>query len=193
MSPISNHSPLETYLNPPKVKYKIISPYCPSQSLRGKLWWFNSVYKILALITTNMSTVVGRTRAELATHPAWCWPTAVAAHLNKESQWEFKNTKKTESYWTIYRGPGFLAFVWFGSTPTPYPPPSPVSKVTLFLSLSVCRRSSLLTEEGGGGWSRIIRPQESLALHKTFNTLCEKLYRRVQALVAQCVKGLLPR
>jgi hypothetical protein len=48
----------------------------------------------------------------------------------------------------IYRGPGFLAVVGFGSTPTPFP--SPVSKLPLFLSLPMCRRSCLLTEEGGG-------------------------------------------
>ncbi len=38
--------------------------------------------------------------------------------------------------WIIYRGPGFLAVVWFGSSPTP----SPVSKLSLFLSLPLCRR-----------------------------------------------------
>ncbi len=46
----------------------------------------------------------------------------------------------------------------------------------LSLCLPVCRRSSLLTGDGGGGrgraWSRIIRPQESLALYKSFNPLC---------------------
>ncbi len=36
----------------------------------------------------------------------------------------------------------------------PHPPPSPISKVSLFLSLPVCLRSSLLTEEGGKGWAR---------------------------------------
>ncbi len=41
-----------------------------------------------------------------------------------------------------YRGPGFLSFVYFGS-----PPSSPGCKLSLFLSLPVCRRSSLLTEE----------------------------------------------
>jgi hypothetical protein len=34
--------------------------------------------------------------------------------------------------------------------------------------------NSVLTREGGRGWarSRVIRPQESLALYKLFNTLC---------------------
>jgi hypothetical protein len=39
----------------------------------------------------------------------------------------------------IYRGPG--------SSSTPIPPPSPVSNLSLFLSLPVCRRSSLFTLE----------------------------------------------
>ncbi len=47
----------------------------------------------------------------------------------------------TESIEVIYRGPGFLAA----------PPPPPVSKLPhLFLSLPLCRRSSLLTGEGEG-------------------------------------------
>ncbi len=36
---------------------------------------------------------------------------------------------------------------WFGSLP----PPSPSSKLSLFLSLPLFRRSSILTGEGGGG------------------------------------------
>jgi hypothetical protein len=39
--------------------------------------------------------------------------------------------------------------IWLLAQPLP---PSPVSKLSLFLSLPVCRRPSLLTgEEGGGG------------------------------------------
>ncbi len=30
-------------------------------------------------------------------------------------------------YWMMYRGPGFLAVLWLGSSPTLSPPPSPVS------------------------------------------------------------------
>jgi hypothetical protein len=49
----------------------------------------------------------------------------------------------------------------------------PASILSLFLSLPVCRRSSLLTGEGGRGWGRsqIIRRRESLVLYKSFNTL----------------------
>jgi hypothetical protein len=72
----------------------------------------------------------------------------------------------------IYRGPGFLAVVWFGSSPIPLPP-SPISTLSIFLSLPVCRRSRFLTREGRGwGRSQIIRWGESLVLYKSFNTLC---------------------
>ncbi len=53
-------------------------------------------------------------------------------------------------YWMNYWGPGFLSVVWFGSFPTtPPPPPRTVSKLSLFIT--VCRRSSLLKGEEGGG------------------------------------------
>ncbi len=48
-------------------------------------------------------------------------------------------------YWMIYRGPGFLAVVWLGSSPI---------NLSLFLSSPVCRWSSFLTEEGERGWGR---------------------------------------
>jgi hypothetical protein len=73
---------------------------------------------------------------------------------------------RIREYWMIYRRPGFLAVVWFGSSPLP------ISKLSLFLGLPVCRPSSLLTGEGRErGWARnqIIRPRESLALYKSFN------------------------
>jgi hypothetical protein len=57
---------------------------------------------------------------------------------------------RPKEYWMIYRGPGFLVVKSFGSSPTcsPY---YPVSKVSIFLSLPVCRRSSIVTWDGGGG------------------------------------------
>ncbi len=67
----------------------------------------------------------------------------------------------------IYKGSGFLAIVWFGSSPIP---PSPVNKLSLFLSVPVCRRSkpsNLLTEGVG-------EERESLVLYDSFNTLCFK-------------------
>ncbi len=50
-------------------------------------------------------------------------------------------------YWMIYRGTGFLTVLGFGSSPSPPP-------LSWLLSLPVCRRWSLQTEEGGGGGAR---------------------------------------
>ncbi len=47
-------------------------------------------------------------------------------------------------------------------------PLSPVSKLSLFLSLPMCRRSSFLTGEGGGG-GQIMRWLKILALYQSFN------------------------
>ncbi len=49
-------------------------------------------------------------------------------------------------YWKIYRGPGFLAVVRFGS-----PPPPPVRNFSLFLSLA-CMSSLYWREKWGRGW-----------------------------------------
>ncbi len=73
--------------------------------------------------------------------------------------------------WMINRGPGFLAVIWFGSTPTPFPLSH---QQVATLSQSSCVSLIELTDGRGGrewAWSRIIRPQESLAFYKSFNTL----------------------
>ncbi len=55
----------------------------------------------------------------------------------------------------------------------PSPPTSPVSKLSLFLSLPVCHRKSLLMgERGWMGRSQISRRRESIILYKPLNTLC---------------------
>ncbi len=56
--------------------------------------------------------------------------------------------------------------------PSPQTPPSPVSKLSLFFGLPVCRRSSFLTGEEVRRWGRsqIIRQRrESLLIYKSFN------------------------
>ncbi len=60
----------------------------------------------------------------------------------------------------------------------PGPPPScPASKLTLFLRLPVCRRSSLLMRYGEGVFEKPNqRPRESLILYKSFNTLCIRMF-----------------
>jgi hypothetical protein len=67
----------------------------------------------------------------------------------------------------IYIGEAFL-----GRMAAPPPPPSPVSrKLSLFLILPVCRRSSLLAGEEVGEKPNI-RSRESLALYNSFYTPC---------------------
>ncbi len=71
----------------------------------------------------------------------------------------------------------------------PPPPPlrSPVSKSSLFLSLPVCRRSSLLTGEvrGDGVGSKIIRRRENLVLYILFNTIWAGSNRWGKTLIKQ--------
>ncbi len=50
----------------------------------------------------------------------------------------------------IYRGPGFLAVVWFGFSHTPFSP-SPVSKMSLFLNLHGVAGRAYLQGRGWGG------------------------------------------
>ncbi len=79
-----------------------------------------------------------------------------------------------ESIEWIIEGQAFLRIVWFGSTN----PPPPLSVSTTgdpreerLVSCWRKRRG----EWRGWAWSRIIRPQESLALYKSFYTLCYTL------------------
>ncbi len=63
--------------------------------------------------------------------------------------------------WMIFRGPGFLAVICFGSTPTSF-------------SVFLCVAGRAYWQEiGGRGWvgSRIIRPEESPALYKSLNNI----------------------
>jgi hypothetical protein len=63
--------------------------------------------------------------------------------------------------------------IWLLAHPPPCPP-SPVNKLSLIISLPVCRCSSLLKKRvvgGEGARSQIIQPRESLALYISFNTL----------------------
>ncbi len=65
-------------------------------------------------------------------------------------------------YWMIYRGLGFVAVVWFGSSPPSSPPLPSVS-------------STGRTTDGGVGEarSRIIKAaRKPLVLYKLFHTLC---------------------
>ncbi len=62
---------------------------------------------------------------------------------------KLKRSGYSREYWIIYRGTGFLAVVYYDSTPRlPSSTPLQSAKLSLFLSLPVCRQSSLLTGEG---------------------------------------------
>ncbi len=82
-----------------------------------------------------------------------------------------------------HRGPGFLAVVRFGSFPLFR------QQVVFLLSQSSCVSPvDLLTGEGGG-WarSRIIRPQESVVLYKSFNISFHILQKSFDELCAVCM------
>jgi hypothetical protein len=94
--------------------------------------------------------------------------------LTEVSQVTIFHSSNPREQWMIYRGPGFLAGPYTRSS-APRPSPSPLSKLSLWLSLPVDLRSSLPMGKGWAG-SQIIRPRQSLALYKSFNTLCLTLY-----------------
>ncbi len=94
--------------------------------------------------------------------------------LGVDSEWH-KPKHWSREDWLLYRGHKLSDG---GLHPRPLPP-SPVSKLSLFLSLTVCRCRYCLLSVGGGGkggggraWSRIKPLQESLGIYKLFNPLC---------------------
>ncbi len=82
-------------------------------------------------------------------------------------------------YLMIYKGPSFLALVWFSSLLTPSPSPLLPGSSTDDTQEDWERETSCWRErEGGRGCARspIIRPQESLILYKPFNTLWSTVF-----------------
>ncbi len=78
--------------------------------------------------------------------PGTLLPSWVVSRISQK----LRPAQVVREYWRIYRGPNFLPSVWFGSIPAP----SPVSQLSLFLSLPVCRRFSLLPGKEGRGAGR---------------------------------------
>ncbi len=82
----------------------------------------------------------------------------------------------------IYRRPGFLAVLYFGSSPTPFSPPP--ASMLFFLSLPVCLRSSFLTEGGGGAgrgrmnYKDTVPWMSSFLENLPFNGLCGIVFNR---------------
>ncbi len=83
-----------------------------------------------------------------------------------------QSTASTRKYWMIYRGPGFLAVIWFGSSPNPFSP-FPSVNSTGDTQEDWERETSCWRERRGAGErvSRIIWSQESLVLFEPFNIL----------------------
>jgi hypothetical protein len=73
---------------------------------------------------------------------------------------EWKSMKKSIDL--LYRGPGFLAVVWFGSLPPPHPLPAIHRKT---------EKERQLADGRGVGEEPSLRRRESTVLYKLFNTL----------------------
>ncbi len=59
---------------------------------------------------------------------------------------------KVAKYWVIYRGPGFLAVVWFGSSPAPLPPALPSATAScLSFAVFLCVAGRAYWRERGAG------------------------------------------
>ncbi len=102
----------------------------------------------------------------------------IMAYLGRESTITLPTTEYaagvwgvSREYWIICRGPGFLAVVWLGSSPTPFPPPL-VCRLNRLDTGSLRKRKKFAHGRGERGWARsqIIQHWESLALYKSFNT-----------------------
>jgi hypothetical protein len=80
----------------------------------------------------------------------------------------------------IYRGPGFLTVVWFGSSPTPHPsPPSLLSEsLTGVIQEDRDRETTCWRERGmkGVGLEPNHTTARSLVLYKSFTTLWRPPY-----------------
>ncbi len=87
---------------------------------------------------------------------------------------------QNREYWMVYRGPGFLAVVWFGlSHAPPTPPPHPSLP-------SVCSNGDtqedwdrqLVDGRGGRGKEPNHTTVRKMVLNKSFNTLWCRIYSR---------------
>ncbi len=72
------------------------------------------------------------------------WKTASVAQV-------YNRTRQGREIWIIFRGLGFLAVVWFGSSPTL----SPVSKLSLSFSVSFCVAGGAKLYDDKKAWNSI--------------------------------------
>jgi hypothetical protein len=80
-----------------------------------------------------------------------------------------------------HRGPSFLATVWFGSSPAPFPPLSRQQVVSF--SFFMCRPSSLLTGEAKmeRGWASTKSYFREKAWSSIYNSILSGLFSVTQA------------
>ncbi len=74
----------------------------------------------------------------------------------------------SKEYWMIYRGPGFLSVVWFGSLLTPFPTHQQLVSLSQYFYVSPVELAE------GREWTRsqILRPRVNLVFYKSFYSLC---------------------
>jgi hypothetical protein len=77
----------------------------------------------------------------------------------------------SREYWMIYRAPSFLAVVWFGSSPTPFPIPFPSASCLSFSVFLCVAGRACWRERGRARGAKSYDHRESLALYKLFTTL----------------------
>ena len=116
----------------------------------------------------NLSAVVVTTSGTLVRPPE---AGILIIVLGKRGRKKLFSKVLLNEYWMIYRGPGFLAVVWFGSSTSPSP--SPVNgclscSVLLWVACRAYWREK--TRERVGERSQIIRRRGCLVIYKPFNT-----------------------
>jgi len=163
--------------NLPSIKSRVSLLLCVCMLYNVKIVHIVVIRRTIYCIADNMKVWVD-------------WPLYYITFLS-DRQYPVCVTILSRENWMIYKGPGFLAVVGFGSSPTPLPALFPVSKLDRRHTGRHWKRDNLRTGEGGRGWrrSQIRRWRESLFLYKSFKTLwCEtynslyKLYRRIPLL-----------
>ncbi len=143
----------------------------------------------LGSIALQTKSITDRTRGSLIIWPAtkkihrW-WrtkqrkniPEFIIFSADGNSQSWGRGVRAESSKWFI-EGPGFLAVLWFDSSPPPLPPFSRQQVVSL--SQSSCVLSAVELTEGGeerGRGAKSYDRGKSLALNKSFNTLWARVF-----------------
>jgi hypothetical protein len=91
-------------------------------------------------------------RELLAIRPKWIWfPSPQTLDLDVMPLPAGGGRGTHREYWIMYRGPGFLALLWFGFSHTPYPPKSPVSMPDRRQAGRLRKRATCWRQRGEGG------------------------------------------